>query len=137
MAHWSTQYLDLPWLEKGRTRAGIDCFGLVRLVLAEQCGAELPAFDEAYMSTHERAQIEAAIAGEVVDLATRVPLPSVREFDVLELLDHGRPTHLGIVTAPLRVLHIPRGGTSEMPRWDRGELAGKVVGAWRWKGIAV
>jgi cell wall-associated NlpC family hydrolase len=135
MEHWSTQYLDLPWLEKGRTRAGIDCWGLVRLVLGEQCGADLPAFDEAYLTTHERAQIEAAIAGEVVELATRIDLAAAREFDVLELLDHGRPTHLGIVVSSRRMLHIPRGGFSEMPRWDNGEWAGKVVGAWRWIGL--
>jgi hypothetical protein len=133
--HWSAQYIDLPWQEKGRSRAGVDCYGLVRLVLMEQCGIELPSFTGAYLSTLERAQIEAAIAGEVVELATRVELADVRPFDVLEILNHGRPTHLGLATVPHRVLHIQRDCRSEMPRWDRGEWAGKVVGAWRPKGI--
>ena len=31
-------YVGLPWRIGGRDRRGLDCFGLVRLVLAEQAG---------------------------------------------------------------------------------------------------
>ena len=42
MHDWVRPYLVVPWLEDGRTREGADCWGLVRLVLAEQAGIDLP-----------------------------------------------------------------------------------------------
>jgi hypothetical protein len=41
---WANTYVGLPWKERGRDRGGIDCFGLVRLVLIEQRGVRLPSF---------------------------------------------------------------------------------------------
>lgn len=36
-AHWSEKYLGIPWVAGGRTREeGLDCWGLLRLVLAEE-----------------------------------------------------------------------------------------------------
>jgi len=133
--HWSQQYIGLPWKEKGRTRAGIDCYGLVRLILAEQCGIRLPSYTGAYASTEERAQILAAITAGSADLARRIERHEVRPFDVVEMMDEGVPTHLGIVSAPGRMIHIPRRRLSEMPRWDRGAWADKVVGFWRPNGV--
>lgn len=136
MAHWSVRYIGLPWRERGRSRAGIDCYGLVRLVLAAECGVHLPSYTGAYASTLERAQIAAAIAAGAADLAVPVDPAAARPFDVLELRDRGRPTHLGIVAAPGRMLHIRPGRLSEMPRWDRGDWAGRVAGVWRVTGVA-
>ena len=35
---WVADYVGLPWEPYGRTRAGVDCWGLVRLVYEERLG---------------------------------------------------------------------------------------------------
>ena len=39
---WAGQYVGIPYIDYGRDQIGADCWGLVRLILTEQCGLELP-----------------------------------------------------------------------------------------------
>jgi cell wall-associated NlpC family hydrolase len=41
--NWAAQYVGLPFRDKGRARTGLDCYGLVVLVLREQFGVEVPS----------------------------------------------------------------------------------------------
>lgn len=47
--HWATHYVGLPYLAGGRDRAGLDCWGLLRLVYLEQRGIELPQLPGVYV----------------------------------------------------------------------------------------
>jgi len=42
MKHWSTHYIGLPYLIGGRTKEGLDCWGLLRLFYLEQKATLLP-----------------------------------------------------------------------------------------------
>lgn len=43
---WADGYVGLPFKKMGRDRSGLDCWGLVRLILDEQAGVLLPAYSE-------------------------------------------------------------------------------------------
>ena len=42
MNHWSTRYIGLPYVIGGRTREGLDCWGLLRLFYQEEKNITLP-----------------------------------------------------------------------------------------------
>ena len=75
--HWSDEYVGIPWLWGGRTRAGLDCYGLVQIVYADVLGVYLPPHDYGTPT---------AAGAIVVDEATRGrmwrPIDDPAELDV-------------------------------------------------------
>lgn len=85
--HWAAGYIGIPYVRGGEARDGADCWGLVRLVLREQCGLDMPAISVGE-AVNARA-IRAAFVGWA-----RVEKP--RAFDVVTMRDpFGH--HVGII----------------------------------------
>ena len=106
--HWTGRYVGLPFRDGGRDFSGVDCWGLVRLVLDKECGIELPTYAEigandlsaiAGMTKRETASGEQWII---------VAPPSARQFDVALMHRRRAAVHVGIVVAGKRLLHIER-----------------------------
>ena len=102
---WAGGYVGLPYAEKGRTRAGADCWGGVRLVMSEVFGHRLPDYADAYASTSDRASVAAAIEAGLADGWRRVDLPAAG--DLLTLRIAGRPWHCGVMVNAVQFLHWP------------------------------
>ena len=54
------RYVGLPWLDRGRTADGADCWGLVRLVLAGHFGVEVPSYLDDYDDPREVVRVAAS-----------------------------------------------------------------------------
>lgn len=102
-------YLGITWQELGRARDGCDCWGLVRLVLAEQLGVSLPSY-ERYDHAARETMAAVSAAGEA-QCGRRVTERAPRAGDVwLCRMPDGTP-HAGVVVeggAAPAVLHITR-----------------------------
>lgn len=61
--HWAAQYIGLPYKIGGNDRAGIDCWGLVRLVLAEQRGIIMPELSVRSTDNDNEANIKRCFVG--------------------------------------------------------------------------
>lgn len=132
---WAADYVGIPWRVHGRDRAGCDCWGLVRLVLSERFGIEVPAYNSGYQGA-SRADID-DIAQLIADRPPQwaeVERGQERPGDVVLLRLWGRPCHVGIVVGGGRMLHIEEGVDSVCEPYDGPAWRKKVAGIYRWRG---
>ena len=139
---WCAQYVGIPFADKGRTRDGCDCWGLVRLVLAEQFGIELPDYADAYSDARDHASVAAAVqAGLQAGWAT---IDRVHETprcgDLLVINVATRPWHCGLMVTSERFLHCPTQqardsgreiGSSCVERLDSAMFRNRIEGIYR------
>jgi len=135
---WVTSYLQIPFVERGRTRAGLDCWGLVRLVFQEQRGIELPSYAEDYATTTDHEEITALCRGEVASQWREIPTTEAQLFDVAIFKILGDPIHFALVLDPPYVLHTLRGSWSHAAdRWDSILWKNRLERIVRWQPVGV
>lgn len=105
---WSDAYTGIPFRADGRTREGLDCWGLVVTVYRERLGVTLPEFPGAYPDVSPQAMRNAAGVARIErERWRRVDDP--RPLDVALLRIQGLPCHVGVVVAKGKMLHIMAG----------------------------
>ncbi|WP_424360259.1 C40 family peptidase [Methylocystis parvus] len=130
--HWSAGFVGLPFLDGGRSRAGVDCWGLICLAYAEHLGVALNPLAGRYASTQESQEIAALAVGESEAGPWRRIEPSqAREFDVLLFRAYALPTHVGLVCGPRLMLHATSGRLSGVELYADGKWLPRLIGAWR------
>lgn len=101
-----SSYIGIPYLSKGRSREGCDCWGLVRLFYREQKGVDLPSYSESYTDSAEIDETKLAVsAGRVNWLKVETPLPG----DVVLMKLRGEPVHVGVYVGVGMMLHVRSG----------------------------
>ena len=102
---WVGPYIGLPYADKGRTRTGYDCWGLVRAALDEVAGITLPDYADAYATACDPHSVSQAVAAGLTDGWHAVPRGA--PFDLLILRIAGRPWHCALMVAHGLFLHVP------------------------------
>ena len=103
--HWTTKYLASRYADHGRTLPDLDCWGMVRAVLAERAGIELPEFG--HIHPDDKRRMSAAMGTVLPQFAPCQPAELA-----IACVFHGEVLlHVGIVAAVdgrLQVLHTRR-----------------------------
>lgn len=120
--------VGIDWLAHGRDRAGCDCWGLHRLVMAEGAGIELPSYASDYATTQDRLAIQDLIDGGR-GAYDRVHREDARPFDLVLL--YGDPWHVGTIVRSCLMLHMPEGRTSVIEPLTLGRFGRRVEGIYR------
>lgn len=129
-SQWWNDYIGLSYAPRGRERSGLDCWGLVRLVYAEERGIELPSLANEYADhPDEREQLAALIATKR-DHWIETDAPQSGDVVLLRIL--GAPSHVGLVTEPGSMLHIREGSDAVIERLDSVRWAQRVAGIYRY-----
>lgn len=103
---WTAPYVGLPFLPGGRDRDGLDCWGLVRLVYAEQLGVALDPLSGLYLDDCAPSEIAPLIAGQAEGPHwRRVARENVQPFDVLVFRRGLLAAHVGVAIDAGRFLH--------------------------------
>lgn len=136
LAPWVGAYVGLPYQAQGRTRAGSDCYGLMRLVLADIYGITIPAYDSGYDLDKGRAgwpEVSEAITVGLTEW-TPVERADVRIGDGVVFRIAGRPLHIGLIvgTGPLRFLHQEEKLDSVIEPVDSVVWQRRLSGFYRW-----
>ena len=122
------ELVGIPWLDKGRTHEGCDCWGLVRLAFAEQLGVDLPSYADGYQDTGDRTALDGLYDSErgpwqAVELGTE------EAFDMVLLRE--RPWHVGLVVRRGLMLHMPEGQSSVVEPYTTGRHLRRIEGIYR------
>lgn len=123
-------YIGLPWCDRGRGISGVDCWGLLRLVYLELRGIELPSYADSYVTAGDARELARLIAGEL-DPWDEIEPGAETIYDGVLMREGKFPRHIGIVVEPGLMLHVERGGTSQVERYRSGMFAHRVVGFYR------
>lgn len=126
------RYVGLPWVDKGRSFAGVDCWGLRYLIFRDELGVELPSLTDRYATASDRRAIAALVEGRDAD-HDQVPAGAERAFDGVLMLDGAAPTHIGTVIAPGLLLHVVRGGNSVVERYRSPLFSHPIEGFYRYR----
>lgn len=128
---WVAQFIGIPFAEKGRTRAGVDCWGAVRLVLAEHFGYDsLPDFCDSYRDTADRDGIATAVRSGLLLGWEKADTPSAGALVILRLA--GRPWHCAIMVDSVHMLHALEGVGTVVERIDTMLWRNRIEGIYRY-----
>lgn len=125
-------YVGLPFLEGGRDRRGIDCWGLLRMVYAERLGIDLPSFSGAYTLADRQATAD-LMAGHMGQWR-EVPAGSEQPYDGVLMAARRNPSHIGIVIGNGRMLHVELGNRptwSMIDEYNSSHLRRRLLGFYR------
>ncbi|MGE0845846.1 MAG: C40 family peptidase [Flavobacteriaceae bacterium] len=111
---WVSRYVGLPYVDGGRAFAGVDCWGLCRLVYCHELGVHLPEYGE--ISARQLRDVNEAIEkGREARPWRLVDKP--QPYDLCVMTGHVpmdgdrkvirmRVVHVGVMVDEKRVLHI-------------------------------
>jgi cell wall-associated NlpC family hydrolase len=126
------RFVGLPYADKGRGFAGVDCWGLVHLVFASERGIALPSYADRYETAEDRRDVAGLIAGEI-GRWDEIAEGQERPFDCVLLREGREPSHISLVVRPGRMLHVQDGRTSVIESYRSGVWKRRVVGLFRYR----
>ena len=129
---WAGHYIGLPFKEHGRDRQGVDCWGLVRLVLSEQYGFYLPSYTGQYDRISDAARIGQLVAQAVPDWR-KISAGQEELGDVAVMRMCGQLMHVGVVIGDGQMLHVDRGVNSAIERYQGARWASRVDAFYRYR----
>ena len=129
MYTWVQEYIGIPFQSGGRDRRGLDCYGLIRLVLMEQYGCQLPLLDGKYDNALNLYDTSPLFFQQLPILTEKIAGPQERALALLEM--HQLPCHLGLFCGGESIIHSRAGVGVVAERLDSRRLPGKIVGWYR------
>lgn len=104
---WTSRYINIPYVNKGREFSGADCWGLVRLVYLHELGIELPDYGE--VSADDLSKVHRKVE-DVQEQWEAVAHNDIQAFDICVMRAPGKRIicHVGVVVDKNRILHVEK-----------------------------
>ena len=131
---WVNKYVGIPFLEHGRSHAGVDCYGLVKLIYNERFGLIIPSYDNDYETVMDGDGIQ-----NIITRARRSweAVSDARLGDVVLFHLMRNQRHVGMVVEPGTMIHVERGADTVVERYDRMAWNRTLRGIYRHGGVTM
>jgi cell wall-associated NlpC family hydrolase len=102
---WTAKYIGLPFKDHGRDWDGVDCWGLVRLILWHERKIEIPSYGDT--SALDLANVAGLMkVKSIAEPWVNVIPAAAHEFDVVVMHHRRDPIHVGIMASSTHMMHI-------------------------------
>ena len=122
-------YIGLPYKDNGRTRDGIDCWGLACLYYSEQLNIELPSYNTEYDGENNENIKELILQHKENWQEQKEPIVG----DLVLFNIFGEPTHIGVYIGNNKFLHVRERMDSVIESLDNFKWNKRVVGFFRYQ----
>lgn len=118
------KYIGLPYLDNGRTEAGLDCWGLARLFYKNEYNIDLPSYGEEYIGGTDPYIVKAVNLYK--DNWEQVTTPNPGDLCLFNIF--GEPMHVGIFIGNNKFLHCRIGSDSVIESLDNVKWKNRFQG---------
>jgi len=130
--HPASKFVGFPFLDRGRTPSGCDCWGLVRLYYKDKYDIDLPSYVDEYEASTVKGLTAEAINAHIAEWG-HIPPGEEQEGDVILLRVGGLPCHIGVVVKRGYMLHTMKGCDSVIEPYISPDWKHRVVGFYRYR----
>lgn len=126
------EYLRIPYLHRGRTFEGADCFGLIRLFYKHELEIDLPDYTEEYEQEWWKQE------NLLLDQYKNYGFKLVKTFEPGNLImfknTSNTPGHVGIILGDNQFIHMTRNGVA-INSYIRGMWARTIHSVYKQKKV--
>jgi len=122
------KYIGIPYLEKGRDTAGLDCWGLVRLIYKEVYNIDLPSFQDSYVLEDDERIAE--LFAQYKEGWQPVESPTCGDLVLFRIL--GVTQHVGVMINNTQFVHVRQNSNSAVESVCNAKWAKRVVGFYKY-----
>lgn len=122
------KYIGLPYLANGRTEAGVDCWGLVRLFYRDELNIDLPSYTDNYEGPNDPSII--SLMDEYKDVNwKKQTIPEVGDVCVFNI--YGEPCHVGIYVGEGKFMHSRENRDVVIESLDNPKWSKRIEGTYK------
>ncbi len=122
-------YIGIPYLSRGRTIEGLDCWGLVILLAAEYFNSPMPSLNLEYADSGDSKAVAESVKATKKEF-TKVYTPREKAIVLIRLA--GIECHVGIMISPVHFIHSLQGHNSCRERIDSKLWEKRIEGYYTW-----
>lgn len=130
MYAWTQKYVGIPFLSGGRDKRGVDCYGLVRLILNNEYGYDLPLLVNTYDNALDISET-GSLFQKYVPLLCGEKISKPEEKAVALLKMRGLPSHVALYAGDDFIIHAMSKNGVACERLSRPLLKSRIEGWYR------
>jgi len=125
------EYLGIQYVDFGRTKEGLDCWGLCYLIAKEKFNYELPVFSNHYASASDGESVSDLVESEKLKQWDKIDINKYEEGDIIVFRVAGFPCHVGTFIGKNKFIHILKGSEVTIESLDSIVWRNRIDGVYR------